>query len=1467
MLDAMPWASFAHDAQHTGLSSVAAQDLGVIRWQTPVDLNPPRFLAIHYGSPVITQANTVLVPVKTTTNGGYRVDAHAPSNGAVKWTQTTDYLLPPYGTGWIPSFNAALTSANRLYFPGAGGTVYYTDSPDATSTPTFHQLAFYGIDHYDHSLDSKIYIDTPLTADRDGNLFFGFVATGSNPLNLENGIARLQPNGVGTWVAARTAAGESGSYLVPFNAAPALSNDGRIVYVALGGSGPDYLAALDSTTLAPMARVALTDPRSHTNARIYSDSSASPTVGPDGDVYFGVLENPIPANHQRGWLLHFSANLAQTKTPGAFGWDDTASIVPTAAVPSYHGTSPYLLMSKYNNYREYGGDGVNKVAILDPDATETDPITGATVMNEVLTISGITPDPVPPAVKEWCINSAAVDPITKSVLVNSEDGYLYRWDLTTNSFTERIQITWGVGEAYTPTVIGVDGTVYAINNATLWAINSPAGPSVATATPAGNLFGDVSHVRVTFNEPIDPASFTPAKIVSFVGPSGPGIPVSTVTAVTGTANTQFDLTFPTQHTLGNYIMTIGPDIRDTAGHPMDQNGNGTPGEIPGDQYILRFTIQGPKVVADNLGSSPYAPGQLNVVRVTFNESMDPATFTANQVNLAGPFGGIPIGAVNPVGGTANRQFDILFSAAANKTGNYTLTIGPNVRDTAGHQMDQNGNFIEGETPGDQYTTHFGVTGPRIAGTDLSNTVPPGLQRLRVYFSAAMDPTSFVANTILFLGPRGSIPVTGIVPVAGSGNVAFDVQFDPLGTVGRYYLWIGPNIRDTFGNPMDQNGNLIPGEVPGDEYQTTFGILGPKVIFQTPTGNTLGQVNSVRVGFNLSMVPESFTPDQISLTGPNGPIPVSGIFAVGGTNDTQFDLTFEPQIATGRYTLVVGPNVLDVYGNPMDQNGNLIPGEIPGDQYTGTFGILGPRITSPNNYGTLARGVSSVRVTFNESMDPSTFTPDQVASFTDPAGNPVNVTDVEPVRFSDNTQFDIFFDPAELSGTYTMVVGPYILDLYGNAMDQNGNLIPGEIPGDQFTATFNIAAPQLVARTPSGTLHGPVAGVEVTFDTPMNPDTFTTASVTSFTGPGGNAIPVTDVEPISGTNNTQFQIAFDPQNDSGQYQMVIGAGTQDIYGDATTQNSTVQFNLTDVVLVLQVGTVTQHWNDGSFLITQETAAQFANQDLSGFDVIWVDGSVGNAPALYARAADLAAFVRGGGGLLAEYNYDWSWVPNAGSLSFNGSALGDDVKVTALGMTHPVTSGLTDSGLSNWGNSYSGVFAPTSGMGTLATTTYSDQDVILVGMFGNGRLVYFAGRPIYAQANDLGQSRQLLRQAAQWASGMGAGPAERRHHYRAVTTVPAWLARGMDPDSPGALPGTLSLASIPTPGSFSGRAANPILTLEVSPMPTGDSRLRGGLPIHRRTSLACGDAAESPQTKDLPLQVLEAVDDLFAEEPIS
>ena len=469
------WLTHSHDEQHTAVSTVQSQPFSTIHWHTPVDLFPPGgTIFIHYGSPLVTAANTVIVPVKTGTNR-FRVEAHNGVTGKRMWAQSTGYQAP--GASFVPGMGPTI-SGNQLFVPDIAGRVLVRQNPDQARGAVTRRY-FYGAKNYRNNPTAyaqNVQIDTPLSTDANGNLYFGFLVLGPTPINLQSGVARITPNGTGTWISAASASGDPAISQVAISCAPALSPDGSLLYVAVTNGSYGYLLALNSTTLALVNRVRLTDPSSGLDAILFDASSAAPTVGPDGDVYFGVVENPFPDHNDRGWLLHYNSDLSQTKIPGSFGWDDTASIVPASLVSSYHGSSSYLLMTKYNNYAGIGsGDGHNRIAILDPNATENDPVIPTTrVMKEVITVLGVTPDPAfpgfPGAVREWCINTAAVDPFTKSILANSEDGKLYRWDLTSNTLSEVITLSTGIGEAYTPTVIGSDGTAYAINKAILDAV-------------------------------------------------------------------------------------------------------------------------------------------------------------------------------------------------------------------------------------------------------------------------------------------------------------------------------------------------------------------------------------------------------------------------------------------------------------------------------------------------------------------------------------------------------------------------------------------------------------------------------------------------------------------------------------------------------------------------------------------------------------------------------------------------------------------------------------------------------------------------------------------------------------------------------------------------------------------------------------------------------------------------------------
>lgn len=482
------WLGYGRDAQHSALGSsiaeggVAAQDLGHIIWETKVDLVQASSGEIHYGSPLISSHNTVVLPVKTQLAGSFRVEARAGSDGSLLWSTPSDYILPAHR--WTPSFGATLTKSNRMYMPGAGGKIIYRDNID-TNTGTVHTLVFYGASVYaaaPASFDSSVFINTPISADSNGTVYFGFRVTGTNPAGLLSGFARISSDGVSTFVLAKNAAGLTGAVDTAMNSAPGLSRDGKTLYVSVRASsaafqlGEGYLLALDSATLETKNKVRLLDPSNQMPAYISDDATSSPVIGPDGDVYYGVLETSIPDHNDRGWLLHFDGSLSISKIPGSFGWDDTPSIVPASIVASYNGTSIYLILSKYNNYADFStGDGKNKLAILDPNQTQADAIFGTPVMKEVITLLGVTSDMTshpdkPGSVKEWCINTAAVDPITKSVFANSEDGTLYRWDLSTGLISQKIWLDSGYGQAYTPTALGPDGTVYSVNNGVLFAI-------------------------------------------------------------------------------------------------------------------------------------------------------------------------------------------------------------------------------------------------------------------------------------------------------------------------------------------------------------------------------------------------------------------------------------------------------------------------------------------------------------------------------------------------------------------------------------------------------------------------------------------------------------------------------------------------------------------------------------------------------------------------------------------------------------------------------------------------------------------------------------------------------------------------------------------------------------------------------------------------------------------------------------
>src|SRR5204863_1263856 len=140
--------SFGGNAQHTSTyaAPAPAQNMNAVRWSATIDENNTGTFA-HYGSPLVTASNTVITGIKFAGPSGdaFKVRAFDGATGAVKYTLVpSDYVLPAHN--WIPVYNPAIVSGpsgTRVYYAGAGGTVFHVDNIDSNSPGTPVREVFY----------------------------------------------------------------------------------------------------------------------------------------------------------------------------------------------------------------------------------------------------------------------------------------------------------------------------------------------------------------------------------------------------------------------------------------------------------------------------------------------------------------------------------------------------------------------------------------------------------------------------------------------------------------------------------------------------------------------------------------------------------------------------------------------------------------------------------------------------------------------------------------------------------------------------------------------------------------------------------------------------------------------------------------------------------------------------------------------------------------------------------------------------------------------------------------------------------------------------------------------------------------------------------------------------------------------------------------------------------------------------
>jgi hypothetical protein len=582
------------------------------------------------------------------------------------------------------------------------------------------------------------------------------------------GYARIGSNGSITYVMAGQMTADSLMTIEAPNMAPALSNDESTLYVAVmdySDVGSAYICGLDSVTLATKYQRLIVDPRPVSGlARPTDGLTSSPVVAPDGDVYFAVGIGE-PMNGERGLLLHYSSDLSQVKTPGAFGADVTPGIVPASMVPAYTGNSSYLLFCRYNNFYlnqpyDDGGDGINKVAILDPnDETQIDwhpSQAGMVEMREVLTAIGCTPDSGNPSIKNasmyWTVTSSAVNPSTSSIFFTSLDGNAYRWDLDQNSLGQVLTMTnANVDFLSMPTCIGPLGTIYAMSGNTLFAINDVPSSSITMASSAADMRDVVVSNPVTFSVHVAGNNFGATGTITFT-------------------DTTYDNFTPVTTTLGTVTLVHGNASLTTAAGQLKA------GVYPGDGTYLGNHF----ITATYSGDLNHAPASTTRVQKVHWYNPYPTIQTSP---VSHPLYGQPLtviieqqptanGADLPTGMVALSDSSAVISQQyLDANGNTTFTL--NALKAGNHSLIAN---YAGDTEYTWSGISIVVTIYDGTTTSVSASPNPGVYGQPVQLSAHVSPTDASAGTpsgsVEFFVDNGSV---GSANTDASGNASISVS--------------------------------------------------------------------------------------------------------------------------------------------------------------------------------------------------------------------------------------------------------------------------------------------------------------------------------------------------------------------------------------------------------------------------------------------------------------------------------------------------------------------------------------------------------------------------------------------------------------------------------------------------------------------------------------------------------------------
>ncbi|MBE0540564.1 MAG: Ig-like domain-containing protein, partial [Verrucomicrobia bacterium] len=296
--------------------------------------------------------------------------------------------------------------------------------------------------------------------------------------------------------------------------------------------------------------------------------------------------------------------------------------------------------------------------------------------------------------------------------------------------------------------------------------------------------------------------------------------------------------------------------------------------------------------------------QLDSVTLRFSRAVNTNSFTASTLQITGPAGSVSHSGLME---NTNQTYQITFTPQS-ENGAYRFTLLPTLLDIEGFPLDQNANGIPGE-PDDAFafTLVLDTVAPRITQHTPNGDIAGTITNVDLFFSEAIDKTTFAPADITILNPTNGVVAVGSVMEVGFNR--FRVAFSPQTSTGQYHVIIGTNITDLAGN------TLSPSLGEGVAYDASFNLVPVDLELANVTPST----NQLWAGAAVSVAWQGRNNSGAPLLG-------NWIDAVYLSPDPFWNIT-DIRVGTVQHTGGLASN--EVYTASLDFN---VPGLLPGNYH-------------------------------------------------------------------------------------------------------------------------------------------------------------------------------------------------------------------------------------------------------------------------------------------------------------------------------------------------------------------------------------------------------------------------------------------------------------------------------------------------------------------------------------------------------